>query len=283
MPVIKLKDLSFSHSGSEETALKNINVEINKGEFVAIIGANNSGKSSLCYALTGVIPHLYRGKMQGSICINNQDTKTKSVPEISNEAGLVMNIPKNQLSGVRYTVFEEVAFSLENRGIEREEMKQQVAQTLKKIGIEELADRCPQHLSGGQQQKVVLASVLANNPEILVLDEPTTFLDPQGTRQVFEILHQLQQSGKTIVIAEQNMELIAMYADRVIALHDGEMILDGTPSAVLTDSKLQQIGMDSLRYTKVSELAAQKGLWQESKSPAITLEATIEGLKIDRL
>ncbi|WP_319760157.1 ABC transporter ATP-binding protein [Maridesulfovibrio sp.] len=283
MPAIKLKDLSFSHSGSEETALKNINVEINKGEFVAIIGANNSGKSSLCYALTGVIPHLYRGKMQGSICINNQDTKTKSVPEISNEAGLVMNIPKNQLSGVRYTVFEEVAFSLENRGIEREEMKQQVAQTLKKIGIEELADRCPQHLSGGQQQKVVLASVLANNPEILVLDEPTTFLDPQGTRQVFEILHQLQQSGKTIVIAEQNMELIAMYADRVIALHDGEMILDGTPSAVLTDSKLQQIGMDSLRYTKVSELAAQKGLWQESKSPAITLEATIEGLKIDRL
>ncbi len=279
MSAIKIENVSFSYSGYENCSLKNIDLTISNGEFIAIIGANNSGKSSLCYALTGVIPHLYHGNMQGCIKLYNQDIKEKSVPEISNIAGLVMNIPKNQLSGVRYTVFEEVAFSLENRGVPREEIKCRVGKTLKTAGIQELAERNPQNLSGGQQQKVVLASVLANDPGILILDEPTTFLDPQGTIQVFEILHQLRSKGKTIVIAEQNLELIAMYADRVVVLNEGEIVLNGPPSKVLTNSLLIEVGLDLLRYTKVAGLAEKKGLWKPLTTPAITLEETIEGLK----
>ncbi|WP_320169844.1 ABC transporter ATP-binding protein [Maridesulfovibrio sp.] len=280
MPAIRLDDVTFYYSGTEQCSLKNVCLEIDQGEFVAVIGANNSGKSSLCYALTGVIPHLYHGKLHGDIYLTGKSTKSMSVDEISRSAGLVMQIPQNQLSGVRYTVFEEVAFSLENRGIPRDSIKKRVAETLELTGLTNLAERCPQHLSGGQQQKVVLAAVLANDPDILILDEPTTFLDPQGTNQVFEILSQLKSRGKSIVIAEQNLELIALYADRVVTLHNGEIVLDGPPSQVLTDHRLNELGLDLLRYTKVAEQAAQNNMWNKSMAPAVTFSQTVRGLEV---
>ena len=196
-------------------------LHISEGEFVAIIGGNNSGKSTLCYALSGVVPHLFNGTFEGKVLIDGKNTKDKRVGEIAQNVGLVLQVPGNQMSGVRFTVFEEVAIGLENRGVDRDRIFARVETVLDLIGLAQFSDRSPFELSGGQQQRLALATVLAVNPDIIILDEPTTFLDPQGAELVFEILHQLQQQGKTIIIAEQRLDLIAHYAKRVVALDNG--------------------------------------------------------------
>lgn len=252
--------LTYQYPGSEKSALHEVSMRIPAGEFVAVIGANNSGKSTLCYALTGVIPHLYHGKMQGKVLITGTDNKDKTVSEIALHVGLVLQVPGSQMSGVRYSVFEEVAFGLENRGVPREVMRKRVKKILALIGLEKYAMHSPFHLSGGQQQRLALATILATDPAVIVLDEPTTFLDPQGARLVFEILRQLQQQGKTIVITEQRLDLIAEYADRVLAFDKGHLVMDGKPEEVLTSQVMQTIHLDWTRYTQVVDLASQKGL-----------------------
>lgn len=268
--------LTYQYPGSTTPALHEISVNISPGEFVAIIGANNSGKSTLCYAFAGVVPHLYHGKMKGRVLIDGSDNKDKTVSEIAQNVGLVLQVPGNQMSGVRYTVFEEVAFGLENRGVPREKMQQQVKRILSLIGLEEYATQSPFHLSGGQQQRLALATVLATDPSILVLDEPTTFLDPHGAKLVFDLLRQLQRKGKTIVIAEQKVDLIAEYADRVLAFDRGHLAMDGTPREVLTSETMQTIGLSWTRYSQVAALACKKKLLPHDLLLPASLSETVE-------
>lgn len=270
--------LTYQYPGSAKPALHEVSIKISAGEFVAIIGANNSGKSTLCYAFSGVIPHLYRGKMEGSVLINGTDNNDKTVSDIARSVGLVLQVPGSQMSGICYTVFEEVAFGLENRGMAREKMKERVKTVLALMGLNEHATRSPFHLSGGQQQRLALATVLAVDPAILVLDEPTTFLDPQGAKLVFDILRQLQQQGKTIVIAEQRLDLIAEYADRVLAFDKGHLAIDGSPREVLTSPVMQSINLNWTRYTQVADLAHQKGLWPIDLPLPASLSEAIDGL-----
>lgn len=279
MPILDVENLSYAYPASATKALKNISLQIGEGECVAIIGANNSGKTSLCYALTGVIPHLYHGEMEGAVRIFGNDTRTMNVSEIVGHIGLVMQNPENQLSGVRYTVFEEVAFGLENQGCDRREMRERVERALHMTDLTDLADRSPHRLSGGQMQKVILATVLAVNPPVLALDEPTTFLDPHSARQVFEILQRLRNAKKTIVFVEQRLEWVALFADRVIALYEGETALDGPPGEVLASALLKEIGLDWTRLTKVAGLARATGVWSQGKSLATTFSETVKGLE----
>lgn len=268
--------LTYQYPGSKKPALQEVSINISAGEFVAIIGANNSGKSTLCYALAGVVPHLYHGKMQGRVLIDGTDNKDQTVSEIAQNVGLVLQVPGNQMSGVRYTVFEEVAFGLENRGVPRDTMRKRVESILTLIGLEEFATHSPFHLSGGQQQRLALATVLATDPSILILDEPTTFLDPQGARLVFDLLRQLQQQGKTIVIAEQKVDLIAEYADRVLAFDEGRLAMDGIPRKVLTSPTIQNIGLSWTRYTQVTALACKKKLLSTDLPLPASLSETVE-------
>lgn len=270
--------LTYQYPESEKPALHEVSIRIPAGEFVAVIGANNSGKSTLSYALAGVVPHLYHGKMGGRVLIDGIDNKDKTVSEIACHVGLVLQVPGSQMSGIRYTVFEEVAFGLENRGVAREKIQERVETVLALIGLEEYATRSPFHLSGGQQQRLALATVLAVDPAILVLDEPTTFLDPHGARLVFDILRQLQQQGKTIVIAEQRLDLIAEYADRVLAFYKGQLVMDGSPREVLTAPLMRSIKLNWTRYTQVAELVRQKGLWPVDLPLSASLSQTVEGL-----
>lgn len=274
--------LTYQYPESEQPALHEVSIRIPAGEFVAVIGANNSGKSTLCYALSGVIPHLYHGKMEGRVLIDGTDNKDRTVSEIALHVGLVLQVPGSQMSGVRYTVFEEVAFGLENRGVPREKMQQQVKRILALIGLEEYAAHSPFHLSGGQQQRLALATVLAADPAVLVLDEPTTFLDPQGAKMVFDILRQLQQQGKTIVIAEQRLDLIAEYADRVIAFDRGHLAMDGIPREVLTSPVMGAINLDWTRYTQVVDLACQRGLLPAELPLPASLSETVDILSHSR-
>lgn len=266
--------LTYSYPGVENPALRKVTMQIRGGEFVALIGANNSGKSSLCYALAGVIPHLYHGVLEGSVLIAGVDNQERSISEIAQHVGLVLQVPGNQVSGIRYTVFEEVAFGLENRGIPREQIKERVTSVLSLIGLEKVAELSPFELSGGQQQRLALATVLAVNPDIIILDEPTTFLDPHGAELVFEILLQMQRQGKTIVIAEQRLDLIAHYADRVLAFDRGSLVMDGPPAEVLTSSLMKNIRLDWTRYTQVAYLATKNGLLPEDQPLPASLHET---------
>lgn len=272
MPLLHIDSLTYTYPGSKAPALSNIDLRFKTGEFVALIGANNAGKTSLCHALTGVIPHLYFGNMQGNVFVSGKPTSESGVSGIAETVGFVMQNPASQLSGIRYTVREEVAFGLENRGIPREEMESRIDDVLALTGISDLADRMPQQLSGGQQQKVALASVLVCNPTALVLDEPTTFLDPQSAAHVFETLRALCNTGRTIIVATQQLELAARFADRVIAMHKGSVALDGVPQQVLASPKIREIGLDWTRFTMVAALAQKRGLWPENTELATTLQ-----------
>lgn len=268
--------LTYSYPGTEQPALNNVTVQIGAGEFIALIGANKSGKSTFCYALAGVVPHLYHGELKGDVLIAGTNNKQRSISEIALHVGLVLQRPESQMSGIRYTVFEEVAFGLENRGISREKMIEKVTTVLSLLGLESVANHSPFELSGGQQQRLALATVFALDPDIIILDEPTTFLDPQGAELVFESLSQMQQQGKTIVIAEQRLDLIAHYADRVLAFDNGNLVRDGRPQEVLTSSTMQKIQLDWTRYTQVADLARKRGLLQESQPLPASLGQTVK-------
>jgi energy-coupling factor transport system ATP-binding protein len=190
--------------------------------------------------------------------------------------GLAFQNPFNQISGAKYTVFEELAFGLENIGIPREEMKIRVEDAMKLTGISDLSERSPYSLSGGQQQRVALTSILVMQPKVLVLDEPTSQMDPIGTREVFGVIRRMAASGMTVILVEHKMEWIAQFADRVIALKDGQIFLDGTPSEVLTSSLLQENGFGISRYTSVARRAKAVGLWRKDELP-VTLEEAAKG------
>lgn len=279
MIALSVSGLSFAYPTAVKSSLSNINFSVNQGEFVAVIGANNSGKTTLCYALSGVIPHFYQGRLTGTVKLREVETVQRSLAELAGMVGLVMQNPTSQFSGVRFTVFEEAAFGLENMGVDHDEIVDRVMHVLDLVDLVPFKDQSPFHLSGGQQQKLAFASMLAMSPEVLALDEPTTFLDPVGAQEIFVTLNKLRQKGKTIIIAEQRLEWIAEYADRVIALMDGEIILNGPPQLVLTREAIKEIGLDWMTYTKTAALALQSGQWSEKKALPVTFEETVAGLK----
>ena len=279
MAVINVQGLTYTYPGNTSPALKDINFQIESGQLVAVIGGNEAGKSTLCLALSGLIPALFHGQMQGMVTVCGMDTQQYSPGQFAGQVGLVLQNPANQLSGMRYTVYEEVAFGLENLGISRVEMPARIENALEQVGLAELRDRSPYALSGGQQQRLALASVLALTPSVLLLDEPTAMLDPQGSQDVFEIIQKLVQAGTTVVIAEHHLEWIARYADRIIALAHGEVILDGAPREVLTSSRIQEAGINWLRYTQAAHLGISRDLWSPNTELPITLEQTLAGFR----
>lgn len=281
MPVIEISQLSYCYNENKPPALQDISLQIDKGQFVGISGANNSGKSTLCYTITGVVPHLFRGKLTGSITINGASTLQQSVSELSSQVGLVLQKPDNQISGMRFTVFEEVALGLENRGVERKQIQTRVEEMLDLMDLSSHAERSPFHLSGGQQQRLALASVLAVDPPALVLDEPTTFLDPHGALHLFSILKNLQENGKIIIISEQRTDLLAAFADRIVVLQKGRITQDASPKEVFTTSDIETLGITRTRYTKAAELAQQKGFWQKDHPLPVTLSDTVAGLHME--
>ena len=168
--------------------MKDISFEAEVGDLIALIGANGAGKSTLCYALAGFIPHMFSGDMQGCVLVDGLDTRAHSLSQMAGRVGMVMQNPTNQLSGVRSSVYEEVAFGLENLGVPREEMPLRITRALRMVGIQDLAARSPYTLSGGEQQRLALASILIMEPGLLVLDEPTAMLDPEGASTFFRVI-----------------------------------------------------------------------------------------------
>ncbi len=279
MAIVNLQNVTYKYPLTDAPVLKNINLQVNAGEFVAVIGPNGAGKSTLCYTLAGFVPHFFKGELTGTVEVAGQESSKSSLPEWVLNVGLAFQNPFNQISGAKYTVYEEVAFGLENIGIPRDEMKQRVEVALKLTGISDLADRSPYSLSGGQQQRVALTSILVMQPKVLVLDEPTSQMDPIGTREVFSTIRAMAEQGMTVILVEHKMEWIANFADRVVALHEGQILLEGKPQEVLTSDLLQDKGFGISRYTSVARKAKELGLWKKETLP-VTLDEAVEGFSL---
>jgi energy-coupling factor transporter ATP-binding protein EcfA2 len=276
MAIVNLQNVTYKYPLTDGPALQNINLQVNEGEFVAVIGPNGAGKSTLCYTLAGFVPHFFKGELTGTVEINGNDLHKSNLHEWVLQVGLAFQNPFNQISGAKYTVFEEIAFGLENIGVPREEMIARVNDALKLTGISDLAERSPYSLSGGQQQRVALASILVMQPKVLVLDEPTSQMDPIGTREVFGVIRKMAEEGLTVVLVEHKMEWIAQFADRVVALKEGQILLEGKPGDVLTSALLADNGFGLSRYTSAARAAKQRGLWKKETLP-VTLDEAAEG------
>ena len=278
MGYLKLENVNYKYPLEEKNTLQNINIEIKKGEFWAVIGKNGSGKTTLCNILRRFVPDFYKGELTGKITLEGKELKDYSQKEIVQKIGFVFQNPFTQISGVKNTVFEEIAYGLENLGIERETIISEVEKILKLLEIEKLRDKNPYNLSGGQKQRVALASIIAMNPDILVIDEPTSQLDPKGTEDIFKIINLMANEGKTIILVEHKLELIAEYAQNILVFDEGEIILSGKAEEVLNNKILleKEIGM-----TQYSILAyeLEKARKVELEEIPITKEKTVELLK----
>ena len=278
MGYFKIENVNYKYPLEEKQALKNINIEIKKGEFWAVIGKNGSGKTTFCNMLRRFVPDFYKGELTGKITLEDKELKDYSQKELVQKIGFVFQNPFTQISGVKDTVFEEIAYGLENLGLDKEEIISRVEKILKLLEIEKLRDRNPYDLSGGQKQRVALASIIAMDPDILVIDEPTSQLDPKGTEDIFKIINLMANEGKTIILVEHKLELIAEYAQNILVLDEGEIILSGKAEEVLNNKILleKEIGM-----TQYSILAyeLEKARKVEFEEIPITKEKILELLK----
>ncbi|HDG64208.1 MAG TPA: ATP-binding cassette domain-containing protein [Thermococcus sp.] len=258
--MIRVEELSFKYTGAKEYSLKNINLKVKKGEFLGILGASGSGKSTLCLTFNGIIPHSIKGEFNGNVFVQGYNTKEASVAELSKLVGLVLQNPDSQLFNM--TVEEEVAFSLENLGLDVEEIRRRVYWSLKITGLEGLENEFPPNLSGGQKQRLVIASVLAMRPQILVLDEPTSQLDPLGREQVLSLITLLnKEQGITIILVEHNTEYLFDFADRLIVLDKGELVMEGKPREVFEEADfLRSLGIKIPTSVKIGAELKKKGL-----------------------
>ena len=275
MCYFKLEDVSYKYPLEDREILKNINLDIKKGEFWAVIGKNGSGKTTLCNVLRRFVPDFYKGELKGRITLEGKELKDYSAKEIVQKVGFVFQNPFTQISGVKETVFEEIAFGLENLALDAEYIRKRVEETLKLLHIEELRNKNPYELSGGQGQKVALASIIAMDPEIMVIDEPTSQLDPKGTEEIFEIIDILKKEGKTIILVEHKLELIAEYAEKVMVLNEGEMILSGNTEEVLKNKILMEKEIGIPQYAALAYKLMEEGKVQFEEIP-ITKEKAVE-------
>ncbi|MCD6591068.1 MAG: ABC transporter ATP-binding protein [Candidatus Aenigmarchaeota archaeon] len=253
---IKIRNLNFAYS--ETPILRNINLDVNDGEFVGIVGPTGSGKTTFALCLNGIIPHLIKGKFSGDVEVSGKNTKSFEVFDLAKSIGLIFQDPDSQIFSI--TVEDEIAFGLENMGLEKNEIKRRVDGVLNALKIKDLKEKETFALSQGQKQKVCMASVLAMDPEILVLDEPTSQLDFRGTKEVYRILKDMNKKGKTIIVIEHKVEWLLKYADRILVLDRGNFVLNGKPSEVFRNPKLEKIGIEIPKAFRIEKFLKKSGI-----------------------
>ncbi len=252
MKKIIVEGLKYKYPLAETLALDNVSFDVNEGEFIGIIGKNSSGKSTLCQAVVGLVPHFYKGAYGGKVLVDGLEVKNHTVDDLALKVGMVFQNPFTQVTGSKMTVYEEIAFGLENIGIPRPEIIERVDYVLDLLKIEQVKDHNPFDLSGGQMQRMAIASIIAMKPDILVLDEPTSQLDPAGSEEVFNAIQSLSKQGITVILAEHKMEKIAQYCQRVLLLNGGKLIDYDSPEKVFSRDDLEaEHGVAAPVYTRV--------------------------------
>ena len=259
--MIEIENLSFRYREGADLVLRNVSLTVPTGQFVGVTGAAGSGKSTLTYAINGIVPHCYPGDFYGSVKIDGRDTADTSLTDLSRLVGSVCQDIDSQM--VSSVVEDEMLFGLENFGFPKDEIAGRVAQALADMGISNLRDRPIASLSGGQKQKVAVAAILALGPAVLVLDEPTAELDPASSKGVFDLLARYARThGTTVVVVEQKIALLSAYADRILIVKDGGILLDGAPAEVLEHADdLRASGINCPRATSLGNRLRERGLY----------------------
>jgi len=260
MQAIELKDVSFRYEGRQEKAVRNLNLRIEEGEFLLVLGSTGAGKSTLLRLLNGLIPHFYKGDFQGDVLVDGINTKEASVAELARHVGLVFQNP------------------------DRDEMRERVKRYLDVLKLDHLKEKPLYNISGGEKHLVALASVLVMEPKYLVLDEPTSELDPYSARALIEVIKRLHESGKTIVVAEHRAELLASVATRVVIMKEGVIVKEGRPEKVLFDLKLlKECRIKPLRIVEIWNELKKRGIdWIRPTLDEDVFLERISGGLIDR-
>ncbi|WHH60329.1 ATP-binding cassette domain-containing protein [Petroclostridium sp. X23] len=259
--ILKISDLTFIYQNSKKASLQQINMDIHEGEFIGITGPTGAGKSTLALCMNGVIPHFYQGDFYGSVMVDQKDTVDNDCVALAGSIGSVFQDPEAQI--VATVVEDEVAFGLENLNLPRYEMEERITTALEMTGISQLRNYSTARLSGGQKQRVAIAAAIALRPKILVLDEPTSELDPQGTLAIYETLKNLNELyGITVIIIEQKIQYLAEYCSRLVVLDKGKIAIEGPCREVLSrQDTLQGLGVNCPPVTQLAYMLKQKGLY----------------------
>ncbi len=259
MPIIEAKNLTYTYPGATKQSIRDVSLTIEKGEFVILTGPSGCGKTTLCRCFNGLIPHFYSGQLEGAITVTGYKVAEHPIYELAQHVGLVFQNPENQLFAL--SVEKDVAFGLENFGLPRGEIRKRVDWALQTTGIEELRERAPHELSGGQQQRVAIACVLAMQPNIMVFDEPTSFLDPLGAQKIFDVINDLNKKlGITVILVEHRLDLASKYADHVIIMDEGKMALDGKPGDIFNSETARLIGVGIPKATLLWQILQENGI-----------------------
>jgi energy-coupling factor transporter ATP-binding protein EcfA2 len=257
VPAIVAKDLSFTYAGADIPSMENVDLSIEKGEFVILTGPSGCGKTTFCRCLNGLIPNFYAGDLRGELKVDGIDIRGKSTAELATHVGFVFQNPENQLFSL--SVERDVAFGLENLGTPREEALKRVEWAMQATGILNLRNKAPYELSGGQQQRAAIAGVLAMRPSIIILDEPTSFLDPKSAEEIVAVIAKLNQElNLTTLLVEHRLDVVSKYANRVIVMDKGKVALDGPPGEIY-DDKARLIGIGLPRVTMLFHLLRRDG------------------------
>jgi energy-coupling factor transport system ATP-binding protein len=242
---LRIEAARYQYAGARAWVLDGIDVEVRPGRVVAVVGANDSGKSTLCLVASGLAPAVIGGRLEGSVRLDGRETAELKPHEAAQRCGILFQNPRNQLSGTAPTVWEEVAFGPRNVGLDLAAIVERVEGAMAALRIGHLAARDPGRLSGGQAQLVALASVLALRPKALVLDEPTSQLDPQGTRLVGEAIQRIaREGGSAVLVVEHKTGLLSEIADEALVLDGGRVHSRGPIDAVLADPAVAELGID---------------------------------------
>lgn len=280
MSKIVVENLKYKYPTTDFLALDGITFSANAGEFIGIIGKNGSGKSTLCQAIAGLVPNFYKGSYGGKVMVDDLEVKNVEISELCEKVGTVFQNPFNQVTGSKSTVYEEIAFGLENLGIPKDEMIRRIDEAMELLDITKYKDRNPFDLSGGQMQRMAIAGIIAMEPEVIVLDEPTSQLDPQGREEVYQAVQKLSKNGITIFLVEHNMEKIASYSDRILIIDDGKQIAYNTPQKIFSRDDLDEYGIEAPAFTKVCRELGKKN--PITGCYPVTLEEANDLLKCDK-
>lgn len=256
--LIEIRNHSFRYYGSEHEVLKNINLEVGSGEIILIAGHSGSGKSTLLRAINGLIPHQHAGDYSGEVVVDGLNVAETSMSELATRVGYIFQNPENQI--FMFSVERDIAFGLENLSLPRNEIRQRVDWAMDLLQIKHLALRAPHELSDGQKQRVAIAGVLAMRPKILILDEPTSLLDPFTAKSLVDLVQDLRDKlGMTVLIVEHRLDLVAKISDRIVVVDEGKIAFSGPPREVLSNTDVSLYGVTEPTMVKLAKLLTLGG------------------------
>jgi energy-coupling factor transporter ATP-binding protein EcfA2 len=257
--ILEIEELSFRYPEATRKAVDSFTLDIGESEIVVLAGPSGCGKSTLLRTINGLIPHMYTGDYSGDVRVAGSSVRTSSMRDLAQTVGFLFQNPENQI--FMFTVERDVAFGLENLGVPRPEMRRRVDEAIGLLGIENLSQRAPYELSDGQKQRVALAGVLAMRPKLIILDEPTSLLDPKTAMELVDLVARLRKElGTTFVVVEHRLDLLVRVANRIVVMNAGAKVLDGTPRDVLFGEDADGYGVAVPAVTRVQRMLAKDGL-----------------------